>query len=195
MRSRDPDAPRLSARLDLPAGRLRAEAGGAVELPDDPAHVAALLGRDRGRRHRLAVDGRRLDRRSPAARVRAGLVGVGRAPVAPDLTVVDHLAAVVRRPSAARLLAGTPHLASLGDRSAGLLSGGERRLLAWTIARALQPAVVVLDRAATGLDPTALGWTREVVAAWRAGGTVVLVRVGRPQERDWLAATDAGAGR
>lgn len=180
---------RLRARLDLPADHLDLEvpAGAAVELPDDPAPVAALVGRDGHRGHRIRLDGRRLDRRSVAARVRAGLVVVGEAPIAPRVVVRDHLAAVVSPASADRLLAATPVLAPLGARPAGLLSGGERRLLAWTLARALRPAVVVLDRAATGLDPTALAWADGLVADWRARDVGVLVRVGRPEERGWLS--------
>jgi branched-chain amino acid transport system ATP-binding protein len=184
------NAVRLQARLKLPDGHLDVEVppGGAHELPDDPQAVAALLGQDRHRGHRVLLDGRRIDRRPVSARVRAGLVTVGEAPVAAEVSVRDHLAAVRSRAVADGLLAATPVLAPLGARPAGLLSGGERRLLAWTLARALRPAVVVLDRAATGLDPDAVAWADEVVAAWRAHDVGVLVRVGRPEERRWLAA-------
>lgn len=178
--------PRLDARLALPAGRLRVGAGEVVELPDDPAHVAALLGHDRGRAHRVVLDGRPLDRRPPSARVRRGLVAVGAAPVAAEVSVRDHLGAVVRPATAERLLAGTPLLAPLGARPAGMLSGGERRLLAWTLARALRPAVVVLDRAGTGLDADALAWAGRVVDGWTTAGVGVLLRAGRPEERRWL---------
>ena len=186
-------ATRLQAHLELPDGHLDVEVapGAARELPDDPRAVAALMGGDRRRGHRVLLEGRRLDRRTLAARVRAGLVVVGEAPVAPEVSVRDHLAAVGSRSAADDLLAATPVLAPLGARPAGLLSGGERRLLAWTLARALQPLVVVLDRATTGLDPDALAWAGEVVTAWRAHGVGVLVRVGRPEERTWLSAPSA----
>jgi ABC-type branched-subunit amino acid transport system ATPase component len=182
-------AVRLQARLDLPDGPLDVEVapGDTQQLPDDPAVVAALLGHDRRRGHRVRLGGRRLDRRPVSARVRAGLVAVGQAPVAPEVSVRDHLAAVGSRSAADALLAATPVLAPLGARPAGMLSGGERRLLAWTLARALRPAVVVLDRAATGLDAAALAWADGVVADWRAHDVGVLVRVGRPEERRWLA--------
>lgn len=178
--------PRLDARLGPPAGRLRLGAGEARELFDHPGPVAALQGHERRRGDRIRLDGRRLDRRSPSARVRAGLVTVGDAPVAPGVSVRDHLAAVTRPATAERLLAATPHLAGLGPRPAGLLSGGERRLLGWALAQALDPSVVLLDRAGSGLDAEALAWTVRVVAAWRARGTGVLVRVGRAEERRWL---------
>lgn len=178
--------PLLDADLELPDGRLRLTVGGAVELPDDPRHVAALLG-DGRRGHRVRLEGRRLDRRSPAARVRAGLVAVGDAPVAPGLGVLDHLAAIVGPGEARRLLESTPHLAGRGDDPGGVLSGGERRLLAWSLARARRPRVVVLDRAGTGLDEEALAFAEAQVASWRARGVGVLVRVGRDEERAWLA--------
>jgi ABC-type branched-subunit amino acid transport system ATPase component len=187
-------AMRLQAHLELPDGHLDLEVapGEARELPGDPLAVAALLGEDRRRGHRVLLDSRRLERRTVAARVRAGLVAVGEAPVAPEVSVRDHLAAIASRSEADTLLAATPVLGPLGARPAGMLSGGERRLLAWTLARALRPAVVVLDRAATGLDPDALAWTDEVVAAWRADDVGVLVRVGRPEERGWLTASTDG---
>lgn len=186
MRPRPAPELRLDAELALPRGRLRLRAGDVAALPDDPRHVAALLGEDRAGRHHIDLDGRRLDRRSPAARVRAGLVAVGEAPVAPDVSVIDHLGAVLPAAHAATLLERTPRLDRLGDRPAGTLSGGERRLLAWTLARARQPSVLVLDRAGTGLDAVALDWATGLVAAWRAGGVAVLVRVGRSEEDAWL---------
>lgn len=185
---------RLVADLALPGGRLRVAAGEAVQLPDDPRHVAALLGEDRDRRHRIVLDGRRLDRRTPAARVRSGLTAIGRVPVAPDVRVVDHLAATIPRASARALLADTPRLGPLVDRPAGLLSGGERRLLGWAQALARPPAVVLLDRAGTGLDAVALAWAGEVVAGWRRTGVGVVVRAGRGEELRWLRPSDGRSG-
>lgn len=181
--------PRLVAELALPDGHLRVAAGEARRLPDDPRHVAALLGEDRSRGHRITLDGRRLDRRAPATRVRAGLVAVGAAPVAPDVAVVDHLLATLGRGDVRALLAEVPRLAGLAGRPAGVLSGGERRLLAWALALARTPAVVLLDRAGTGLDPHAQEWASRTVARWRDAGVGVLVRVGRSEELAWLAPT------
>jgi ABC-type branched-subunit amino acid transport system ATPase component len=178
-------APRLEVDLDLPDGRFRLRGGEAVALPDDPRYVAALVGQEGGR-HRIVLDGRRLDRRSAAGRVRAGLVAVGEAPVAPQVSVLDHLAAVVPVGEARRLLATTPHLAGRGTDPGGVLSGGERRLLAWSLARALRPRVVVLDRAGTGLDGDALAFATAQVTAWARDGVALLVRVGRAEERAWL---------
>jgi ABC-type branched-subunit amino acid transport system ATPase component len=178
-------APLLEVDLALPDGRLRLDAGEARRLPDDPRHVAALLAPAAGVRH-VVLAGRELRRRSAAARVRAGLVAVGEAPVAPELAVLDHLGAVVGLREARRVLETTPYLAGRGDDPGGVLSGGERRLLAWALARALRPRVVVLDRAGTGLDDVALDVAARQVVAWRRAGVGVLVRVGRVEEEAWL---------
>jgi branched-chain amino acid transport system ATP-binding protein len=177
----------LELDLGLPEGRLHLEAGEVRRLPDDPRHVAALLGPGGG--HRILLEGRALHRRGPAARVRAGLVAVGEAPVAPELSLLDHLAAVVPLREAREVLESTPYLAGRGADPGGVLSGGERRLLAWALARALRPRVVVLDRAGTGLDAAALEFAARQVAAWTQAGVGVLVRVGRTEERAWLGAS------
>lgn len=173
--------------LDLPAGA-------AARLPDRDAVVAWLAGHRRaGPGDVLEVDGRRLVRRSPARRVRAGLVVVGDPPLAPTVTVADHLAAVTSPARAHRLLADVPRLGGRGDDPAGVLSGGERRLLGWARAVLLGPSVVVLDRAGTGLDADALGWAGAQVERWRGQGTVALVRVGRAEEAAWTE--DGAVGR
>ena len=52
----------------------------------------------------------------------------------------------------------------------------------------------MLDRAGTGLDHDALAWATGVVERWRAQGVGILVRVGRDEERRWLAPTDERSG-
>lgn len=133
----------------------------------------------------LRLDGRSLRWRSVAGRVRAGLVTVTDVVVAPEVSVVDHLAARVPPAVARERLGDVPHLADRLDDPAGVLSGGERRLLAWARASALRPRVVVLDRAGTGLDGDALAWASTVVTAWREAGVCVLVRPGRVEEHAW----------
>ncbi|WP_052665460.1 hypothetical protein [Nitriliruptor alkaliphilus] len=161
-------------------------AGAAARLPDDDVVVRWFGGRRRASPgDELRLDGRRLTHRSPAARVRAGLVVVGDPPLAPAVTLVDHLAAVTSHRAARTLLAEVPRLAGRGDDPAGVLSGGERRLLGWARAVLLEPTVVVLDRAGSGLDDDALRWAHGQVARWRAGGCVSLVRVGRAEELAW----------
>jgi ABC-type branched-subunit amino acid transport system ATPase component/ABC-type branched-subunit amino acid transport system permease subunit len=174
-------ASRVRLHLDDPALDLDVAPGEVVELPDDDRVVAALLARGD-----VALDGRSLRRRGPAGRVRAGLGAVVGVEVAPDVTVAEHLGAVVPLAEARRLLAAVPGLAARADDPAGVLSGGERRLLAWLVASARQPRAVVLDRAGTGLDADALRWASEQVERWRADGVAVLVRPGREEERGWL---------
>lgn len=176
----------LSARLHLPDGVLELDvaAGEAVAVPPDA--VAALAGRV-DRRDRIRLAGRRLDRRGTAGRVRAGLALVTGAPVAAGVAVVDHLAAVTPLRRAGRLLDESPLLRGRGSDPAGVLSGGERRVLAILRAAAVGPRAVVLDAAGEGLDADALAWVGRRVLAWREDGVAVLVRPGRPEEHAWLA--------
>ncbi|MBW3619262.1 MAG: hypothetical protein KY461_03395 [Actinobacteria bacterium] len=180
----------LSARLHLPARTGDAEvlelevADGAVA--DIPSTAVAALTSRRDGRDRIRLDGRRIDRRGTAGRVRAGLALVTDAVVAPDVAVLDHLAAGTGRRRAARLLASSPLLRGRGADAAGVLSGGERRVLAVLRAVATDPRAVVLDAAGEGLDPAGLAWVAAEVARWRAGGVAVLLRPGRPEERAWL---------
>jgi ABC-type branched-subunit amino acid transport system ATPase component len=183
--------------LRLPAPRTPEDAGAldlqlapgeAATLPDGDGPVAWLAGSGGSRRGEvLEVDGRDLRRRSTAARVRAGVVVVGDPPLAPAVSVRDHLAAVTSPSAATALLAQVPHLAARGTDPAGVLSGGERRLLGWARALLLTPRVVVLDRAATGLDTGSVTWATAQVDRWRGDGVCVLVRAGRAEERPWAA--------
>lgn len=175
----------LDARLHLPDGvlELAVAPGEAVEVP---ASAVPALVRRTDARDRIWLDGRRLDRRGTAGRVRAGLGLVTDPVVAPEVSIVDHLAAVTSRRRAAALVASSPLLAGRGGDPAGVLSGGERRVLAVLRAAAVRPRVVVLDAAGAGLDPDGLAWVGDVVAAWRDEGVSLLVRIGRPEERAWV---------
>lgn len=178
----------LDAELELATGpvRLRLSPGGAIVLdgPDAAAVVAALSGVESGP-HRIRVGGRDVTRRGPAGRARAGLVVVGADPVAGDVSVRDHLAAIAGMRPADALLAGAPLLAGRGDEPAGVLSGGERRVLGFLRASAMDPLVVVCDRAGAGLDDEVFAWAGVLVERWRATGVGALVRPSRPEERAW----------
>jgi len=139
------------------------------------------------RRHEVRLDGRRLDRYGPAGRVRRGLGVISGAPVAADVSVLDQLAAVRGVAAAAAVLADAPLLARRGGDPAGILSGGERRVLAWLRCQLTRPRAVVLDAAGTGLDADTLAWCQRVVEGWRAEGVAVVVRAGRDEERAWAA--------
>lgn len=182
----------LRARLHLPDGPLELTVAGGDAAAIPRAAVAPLV--DRGDpRDRISVDGRRIDRRGTAGRVRAGLASVTEAVVAPDVSVHDHLAAVTSRRRARELLASSPLLADRGDDPAGVLSGGERRVLTVLRAVATSPRAVVLDGAGEGLDAEALRWLDGVVRRWREDDVAVLVRPGRPEERAWLDPAGPGA--
>lgn len=168
--------------LDGPVVVQRGEVA-VLDQPRAPIAVATLLGQDR--RGTAHLDGRRLRVRSLAGRVRRGVAVVSGAPVAADVSVHDHLAAVLGRRGAADVLAQAPLLAGRGGDPAGVLSGGERRVLAWLRARAVDPHVVVLDRAGEGLDADTLAWAGRVVADWASAGVAVLVRAGRIEEQAW----------
>lgn len=178
----------MTARLVVhePSGDLVLQVGrGEVHLLEHrPALLEALLGHG-PRGWQVRVDGRRVPSGHVAARVRRGLAVVGPAPVAADVSVHDHLAAVVGSRRAGSLLASAPLLAGRGDDPAGVLSGGERRTLAWLRTVAVRPAAVVLDRAGRGLDADTLRWADAQVAAWRREGVAVVVRPGRTEERRW----------
>lgn len=188
---------RLAATLDLPGGvlRLGSTAGCVHRLPPEDEVVAALTDAQPERAHQLVVDGRSLAHAGRAARVRAGLVVLDTPHVAPDVAVRDHLAAVTGARRAEALLRVLPQLAARGRELAGVLSGGERRLLGWLTAIALEPRVVVLDRAGTGLDDPHLRWAHGVIDTFARDGAVVLVRVGRDAEERWITRSASGTPR
>jgi hypothetical protein len=173
--------------------RVTGFAGEVVLLEDDDRLVAALVGDDRGRGQRVELAGRQLARRGPAGRVRAGLAVVRGTEVAPDVSVRDHLAGATDHRRAAELLASSPLLVGRGDDPAGVLSGGERRVLGWLLAVGARPRAVVLDRAGTGLDETTLRWAHRQLDRWLDDGVAVVLRPGRPEERRW--ATHRADGR
>lgn len=169
------ERPRLHAELDLdPPALLEVPAGQVMRTADHRVVRAVTgLGSPAGH-HRILIDGRRLDGLSPARRVVAGLGIVDDAPVAPEVPVLDHPAASTSRRRAEELLAGCPPLAGRGADPAGWLSGGERRLLAWLVCDATDPAAVVLDGAFRGLDPSATAWAEQRLGTWLERGVAVL---------------------
>lgn len=169
------EPPRLRIELDLTPAVLLEIPAGQVERTADHRVVRAVtgLGSPAGR-HRILLDGRELHGLPPARRVAAGLGIVDDAPVAPEVPVLDHLAASVSRRRAEELLAGCPPLAGRGADPAGWLSGGERRLLAWLVCDAIEPAAAVLDGAFRGLDPSATAWAEQRLRRWLERGVAAL---------------------
>jgi branched-chain amino acid transport system ATP-binding protein len=145
--------------------------------------MASVAGFLRPRLGSITLDGERLDHRPSFRRVRAGLGYVpqsGR--VFAGLTVQENLEIVRGRRGAngdgwtvARAFDTFPGLARLAGRDGGLLSGGERQMLA--VARALManPHVVLLDEPSEGLAPVVVERLGELIRTLRDKDVGVLL--------------------
>ena len=68
-----------------------------------------------------------------------------------------------------------PILASRPNVSAGMLSGGQRRMVEFARALMLEPKVVLLDEPTLGLDPASLAVISDSVRAMIDAGTTILM--------------------
>lgn len=66
-------------------------------------------------------------------------------------------------------------LASLADRNAWVLSGGEQQRLALARAWALRPEVLFLDEPTANLDPAAARAVEEIITLFRGSGTKIVM--------------------
>ena len=105
----------------------------------------------------VTYNGRRIENRSPDEITRLGIVLVPeRDKVFPNLTVAENLAVPFARQRGAGeefVYHSFPRLAELRSRTAGLLSGGERQMLAIGSALICRPQLLLVDELSLGLAP------------------------------------------
>jgi branched-chain amino acid transport system ATP-binding protein len=129
----------------------------------------------------ITYAGRIVDRLAAHERVMAGisLVPEGRR-VFPSLSVDENLmvGAFRRRPGRWDLAAVRdlfPMLATIGKRSAAVLSGGEQQALAIGRALMANPRLLLLDEVSLGLAPIVIGQLYAALPRIREGGTSILL--------------------
>jgi branched-chain amino acid transport system ATP-binding protein len=127
--------------------------------------ISGFLGLDDARVTAGAItfDGARIDNRPPHEMAARGIVLVPeRDKVFPNLTVAENLAVPVARGAASRrqdeerVYHLFPRLAALRGRIGGLLSGGERQMLAIAAALMCRPRILLVDELSLGLAPVAV---------------------------------------
>lgn len=126
--------------------------------------------------------GASLENRPPHEITRRGLALVPeRDKVFPNLSVAENLAVVPQRRSGSGAMEETvyrffPRLAELRRRQAGLLSGGERQMLAIAAGLMCEPDLLLIDELSLGLSPVAVeDLTRSLVAIRAELGITILL--------------------
>jgi len=131
----------------------------------------------------IAFEGQRLDNRAPHDIAARGIVLVPeREKVFPNLTVAENLAAPVVRVGGRRAKQEElvyhffPRLAELRHRTGGLLSGGERQMLAIGSALICRPKLLLIDELSLGLAPVIVSdLTRRLAAIRTELGLAILL--------------------
>ena len=146
--------------------------------------VSGFLGLDDARvtEGSIAFRGQRLENRPPHEITRRGLALVPeREKVFPNLSVAENLAVVPRRRGGRDIneivYRFFPRLAELRRREAGLLSGGERQMLAIAAGLMCEPDLLLVDELSLGLAPVAVTSLTESLVAIRdeLGLSILLV--------------------
>jgi branched-chain amino acid transport system ATP-binding protein len=149
--------------------------------------ISGFLGLDDARvtEGTIKFKGKRIDNRPPHEVTRSGVVLVPeRDKVFPNLTVAENLLAPVprgvsaaeRRQREALVYQFFPRLADLKSRVGGLLSGGERQMLALGSAIVCRPELLLVDELSLGLAPVVVeDLLRRVVEIRRELGISILI--------------------
>ncbi len=169
-----------SVSLDVREGELVALLG--ANGAGKSTLMRAIVGLHRPIEGSIFFAGREVAHASAHAIARTGLTLVpeGRQ-VFPELTVEDNLhLGAYGKPAldAARveeLFRLFPKLATLRDRRAGLLSGGEQQMLALARGLAASPKVLLLDEPSLGLAPAIVNELFAALAQLRAEGRTILL--------------------
>jgi sulfate-transporting ATPase len=130
----------------------------------------------------VELAGRRIDSLAPHARVRAGLARTFQSlELYDDLSVEENVSVAAlggrqadRRAAVARALENVG-ISALRDRPAGELSQGERQLVSIARACVAEPAVLLLDEPAAGLDTEESTLLGERIRAICSAGTAMLL--------------------
>jgi branched-chain amino acid transport system ATP-binding protein len=142
-----------------------------------------LSGLVRPQQGEVIFDGQRIDRKSPADIVAAGLVHVpeGRR-LFPDLSVRENLElGSYRRGKAERartmeqVLTVFPRLKQRFDQRAGKLSGGEQQMVAIGRGMMGQPRLLILDEPSLGLAPRLVEEMFALIARLNEAGLTILL--------------------
>ena len=191
-------APPTLAVAGLAAGYGAIEVVRDVSLAVHPGEVVALLGRNgagktttllsiTGALRRTAgtveVAGARVAAGRPHAVARLGVASVPQdRSLFTQLSVAENLRLAVKGGRAvveaetAKAVERFPPLAALLDRRAGLLSGGEQRMVALARALARHPRLLLVDEVSTGLGPQVVDAVGGVLRAVADGdGTSILM--------------------
>lgn len=148
--------------LALPAGAIVALAG--RNAAGKSSILRTIAGTLRARSGQIVWFGTDVSRLSAAERARRGMVFVpDEGAVFTELTVAENLRLFAGRAAIAPLLATFPELDPLLDRAAGVLSGGERQMLALSRALLRPGAVTLLDEVTRGLAPPAVARLHDAI--------------------------------
>jgi branched-chain amino acid transport system ATP-binding protein len=149
--------------------------------------ISGFLGLDDARvtEGTIAFKGERIENRPPHEITRRGIVLVPeRDKVFPNLSVAENLVAPApggssradRQRREALVYQFFPRLADLRRRVAGLLSGGERQMLALGSALVCQPELLLVDELSLGLAPVVVeDLSRRIVDIRRELGISILI--------------------